>query len=215
MDKISVYEQVGIVIPGSVLLVGLLFYYPTPEGLLTQNGVTVGQFGIFLLLSYALGHLIAAIGNALEAALWKAFGGMPTNWVTRQSGSSLLSSYQVEMLTFKVRSRLNVSVENIVGLDHKAWWPLTRQIYADVAKSGKPQRIDTFNGNYGLNRGLAASTLVLAIVGIAQTQINVGLSLLVLSLVYAYRAYRFGVHYARELFVQFLILDDPPSSAAD
>lgn len=27
-------------------------------------------------------------------------------------------------------------------------------MYADVANKGKPQRIDTFNGNYGLNRGL-------------------------------------------------------------
>src|SRR3954469_10025417 len=28
-------------------------------------------------------------------------------------------------------------------------------------------------------------------------------------LVYGYRTYRFGVHYARELFVQFLVIDGP------
>jgi hypothetical protein len=215
MDKMTFYEQVGIVIPGSVLLVGLLFYFPTLNGLIASDGVTLGQFGIFLLLAYASGHLVAAVGNAIEAVLWRFAGGMPSNWVTQPGGSSLLSSYQVETLASKVRTRLNAPIERVVGLDQKAWWPITRQIYADVAMHGKPQRVDTFTGNYGVNRGLSASTLVLASVSAWQAQYGIAIGLLILSLVYAYRAYRFGVHYARELFVQFLILDGaPPSNAA-
>jgi hypothetical protein len=48
------YEQVGIVIPGSVFLVGLLFYFPALNALMVKDGVTLGQFGIFLLLSFLL-----------------------------------------------------------------------------------------------------------------------------------------------------------------
>jgi hypothetical protein len=63
-----------------------------------------GQFGIFLLLSYAAGHFIAALGNVLESVLWRAFGGMPSDWVTTQQ-SSLLSPQQIVALETKVTSR--------------------------------------------------------------------------------------------------------------
>src|SRR5580704_15217416 len=99
------YEQVGIVIPGSVFLVGLLFYFPALNALMAKDGVTLGQFGIFLLLSYASGHLLAAVGNALEAAFWRVAGGMPTDWVTRAGGTSLLSVSQVEALAAKANAR--------------------------------------------------------------------------------------------------------------
>jgi hypothetical protein len=81
----SFYEQVGLVIPGSVLLFGLLLYFPALNAFLGKDGVSVGQFGIFVLLAYAAGHLIAAGGNLLEMILWRPFGGMPTNWITKAS----------------------------------------------------------------------------------------------------------------------------------
>jgi hypothetical protein len=202
------YEQVGIVIPGSVFLVGLLFYFPALHALMAKDGVTLGQFGIFLLLSYAAGHLLAAVGNALEAILWKAAGGMPTDWVTHAKGTSLLTESQIEMLAAKARSRLGSTIEKIPGTAQKVWFPISRQMYADVAKNGKPDRIDTFNGNYGLNRGLAAAVLGIAIVSLALGQHAVGSAFIVLAFVYGYRAYRFARYYGRELYVQFLVLDE-------
>ncbi len=207
MNKITFYEQVGIVIPGSVLLVGLLFYFPALNALLAKDGVTLGQFGIFLLLSYAAGHLIAAIGNLVENLLWRLTGGMPSDWVTKPD-ASLLSSQQVDLLERKVRSRLGMTIDKVRGLDRKIWWPISRQIYADVAKNGKPERIDTFNGNYGLNRGLSAACLALACVAALQAHWPVTIGLIVLSGVYVYRAYRFGMHYGRELYLQFLVLNE-------
>lgn len=73
-------------------------------------------------------------------------------------------------------------------------------------KNGKVERIETFNGNYGLNRGLSASCMALALVAATQVQWTVVIGFLVLAAVFAYRAYRFGVHYARELYIQFLVL---------
>jgi hypothetical protein len=200
------YEQVGIVIPGSVLLVGLLFYFPALNLLLAKDGVTLGQFGIFLLLSYGLGHLLAAVGNALEWALWKVAGGMPTDWVIKVKGTSLLSSAQIQALATKVTARLGIKIENIVGMDRKAWFPISRQIYADVAKNGKPDRIETFNGNYGLNRGLAAATLVLAAVSTVEGKGTIAAAFILVAVVYGYRAFRFARYYAREMYVQFLVL---------
>jgi hypothetical protein len=69
------------------------------------------------------------------------------------------------------------------GLNPKVWWPISRQIYTDIAKNGKPDRIDTFNGMYGLNRGLAAATFALACVGAVQGKWSIALGLLLLTAV--------------------------------
>jgi hypothetical protein len=205
MQKMSFYEQVGIVIPGSVLVFGLVLHYPALQLLTTKDGFSVGELGLFVLIAYAAGHLIAAIANALEGLFWKVFGGMPSDWITRDP-PALLSAQQVENLRSKLSTRLNITIPTLSGFDRKAWWPITRQIYADVAKNGKPDRLDTFNGNYGLNRGLASACLVLAGVALAHNERSICAGLGVAAAIYAYRAYRFGVHYARELFLQFLVL---------
>jgi hypothetical protein len=214
MDKLTFYEQVGIVIPGSVLFAGLLFLFPALNAYMPKEGVTLGQFGIFLLLSYAAGHLVAAIGNALESMGWKLVGGMPSQWVVREGDNPILSAAQMRLLSAKLLSRLNVVVEKIPGYDARKWFPISRQIYTDVVKNGNPQRIETFNGNYGLNRGLCSATVVLAAVSATQRQWWIALYLFAVSLVYGYRAYRFGVHYGLELYVQFLALSDT-SAAKD
>jgi len=206
VNKITFYEQVGIVIPGSVFMFGLLLFFPALQTALTKDGVSLGDFGIFLLLSYAAGHLIAAIGNAAESVLWPLIGGMPTDWITR-TDVTLLSTPQIDLLEKKLENRLGIT-QKVRGLDPKVWWPISRQIYADVAKNGKPDRIDTFNGNYGLNRGLAAATFALACVAAIHWKWLVALGLLVLTALYGYRAYRFGVYYGRELFLQFLVLKE-------
>jgi hypothetical protein len=113
----------------------------------------------------------------------------------------------MDLLEKKLENRLGIK-KKIQGMDRTVWWPISRQIYADVAKNGKPDRIDTFNGNYGLNRGLAAATFALACVTAVHGKWLVALGLLVLTAVYDYRAYRFGVHYGRELYLQFLVLKD-------
>ncbi len=118
VTKLTFYEQVGIIIPGTVLLFGLLFYIPMLRELLAKDGVSVGQFGVFVLLSYAAGHLVAALGNAIETMMWKPLGGMPTDWVTR-ADQTLLSPQQVNIVEDKVRSMLGLPLEAIRNLDGK------------------------------------------------------------------------------------------------
>jgi hypothetical protein len=212
VNKLTFYEQVGMVVPGSVFVFGLLFFFPVLQTVLTKEGVSLGDLGIFLLLSYAAGQLIAAIGNLAESILWRFVGGMPTGWITKTC-TTLLSSNQIDLVERKLEKRLGITAK-IRGLDPKVWWPISREIYVDVSKNGKPDRIDTFNGMYGLNRGLAAATFTLACIAAVQEKWLIGLGLLVLTGVYDYRAYRFGVYYARELYVQFLVLNEMDSKNA-
>jgi len=127
MQKMSFYEQIGIVIPGSVLVFGLVLYYPALQLLNAKDGLSVGELGLFLLIAYAAGHLIAAIANALEKLFWEILGGMPTDWITRDP-PSLLSSQQVENVRSRLATRLSIRVDTITGLDRKSWRPISRQI---------------------------------------------------------------------------------------
>ena len=207
MKKLSFYEQIGIVTPGAVFLFGMMFYIPELRDVFAKDGVSVGGLGIFVIISYAAGHLLAALGNVIEYLYWQLRGGMPSNWIVGIS-PRLLSSAQIAKVETLVTARLGLTLSPIADLTASSWFPIFRQIYSDVEKHGKTGRGDTFNGNYGLNRGLCSASLALSLAIIIQApaQWLVSLGLVGASFVYLYRMHRFGVHYAREIYNQFLLL---------
>lgn len=169
--------------------------------------ISVGGLGIFIVLAYAVGHLVQAIGNLIEAVWWKYWGGMPTNWL-RTKPARLLAEQQISLLQERLRKQPGLASFEITSSSLSDWHAITRQIYAAVAGAGRASRVDTFNGNYGLNRGLAAG--LLAVLALLPTQTSMDWRLVVCVLVGAalalYRMHRFARHYARELFIQFLEL---------
>ena len=84
---------------------------------------------------------------------------------------------------------------------------IVREVYSVVAAAGRSGRVDMFNGNYGLLRGLAASFLVLigAALVLGHGWIAAG-RLGILFLLAAQRMHRFSNYYALELFVQYLLV---------
>jgi hypothetical protein len=188
-----------------------MFYVPALREVLAKDGITIGSLGIFVIISYAIGHLLAALGNGIENLYWRWKGGMPSNWIVGPS-PRLLSSSQIGKIQALTASRLGLSVPPFTELSESAWFPIFRQIYSDVEQHGKPGRGDTFNGIYGLNRGLSAATFALgvAVLFLAPAQWLVSIGLLVVSAVCLYRMHRFGVHYAREIYNQFLLLPAEP-----
>jgi hypothetical protein len=207
VNKFSFYEQVGIVIPGAVFLFVAMFYIPELRDVLGKEGINLGGLGVFLLIAYATGHLLAALGNLIETAFWRTRGGMPTNWIVG-TRPRLLSPEQIVRLEVAVDKRLGLNIKPLRDFNGSIWFPICRQIDADVETHGKTSRVETFNGNYGLNRGLCAAMLALALGGlvIEPKRWFISLMFAVLSAVYLYRMHRFGVHYARELYNQFLLL---------
>jgi hypothetical protein len=207
----SFYEQTGIVIPGATLIFGLLFFFDQFWRLFFSDGISIGGLGLFLLISYAAGHLAAALGNLIEAALWPACGGRPVTWIAQAKGG-LLATEQVDALEQLIRQRLRLEIGPIRGMAAAQWVPITRQIHADVMAHGKPAKVESLSGNYMLNRGLAAALLALVLLTLAftESESRYTLGLLPIAIIYMYRMYRFGVNYASELFAQFLLLPAQP-----
>ncbi len=211
MQKLSFYEQVGVVIPGAVFLFGAMFFVSELRELFAKDGFNVGGLGVFVIVSYAAGHLLAGLGNATAKGYWKFKGGMPSDWIVGAT-PRLLSSAQIARVEELTAARLRLTLPPLSELTPKEWFPVFRQIYSDVEKNGKPARGDIFNGNYGLNRGLCSATLALSIVVFvrAPDQWGVSLALIGASVAYLYRMHTFGVSYAREIYNQFLLLPPEP-----
>jgi len=216
MRKFDFYEFAGILVPGTVTLTGISIIIARVGKLFASGSISVGGLGLFLILAYAAGHLVQALGNLIEWAWWKLCGGMPTDWVTKEK-QELLAPEQLGLLKEQVTliTKENVTLD---GMDRRAWYPIVRQIYAAVSAAGRTQRVDVFNGNYGLNRGIAASlSVVLAVLLLSHgfADWRAGLVLVAGIAVAIYRMHRFGRHYGRELFVQFLALPAAEDSQGD
>jgi hypothetical protein len=75
-----------------------------------------------------------------------------------------------------------------------------------VLAAGKAARIDTFNGSYGLMRGLAAAFVVLFVLAVVVGKgVLVWGTIVVLFVLAVHRMHRYSQHYATELFTQFLV----------
>lgn len=207
MRQFDFYEFTGILVPGATALAGMLLLVPDfikPE---TIKDLSVGGLGLLIVLAYVLGHMVQAVGNGIELLWWKLWGGMPTDWV-RTKPDCLLAPSQLVALENAVKERLDLDGLQIAHSTAEQWYAVTRQIYAEVAGTGRAARIDVFNGNYGLNRGIGAGLLVVLVIVFTNWPVDwmfaVGVTAALALAIY--RMHRFARHYAREVFVQFLQL---------
>lgn len=212
MKNFDFYEFAGILAPGAVFLFGLSQLYPSLSVVVQGKDFTVGSLGLFIVLSYVAGHLIQGFGNLLESGWWNLWGGMPTDWI-KTGKHELLAESQIELLQTQLQPKLELSNSiEIISLPRKSWIGLVRQIYAAVAANNRTQRIDIFNANYGLFRGIATAFTGLTLLLLIEHRLTYWKALLLLLTgigMALYRMHRFGKAYARELFVQFLQIPLP------
>ena len=122
-----------------------MFYIPALRDVLTKDGISIGGLGIFVIISYAVGHLVAAMGNFIESLYWRFKGGMPSNWIVGPS-PRLLSSSQIAKIQVLTAARLGISVAPFVELAESAWFPIFRQIYSDVGVTSRFAQNRTLSG---------------------------------------------------------------------
>lgn len=217
MRDFDFYEFVGVIVPGAVLLTGVALAWPDGSPVEKLGDLSVGGLGLGVILAYAAGHLVQAVGNLVEKAWWRAWGGMPSDW-PRSSAHPLIASQQTSQLEDRVRTLLNQPGFSMSSVSQRDWYSIVRQMYAAVEKDGRSARIDVFNGNYGLCRGLAASffALVPLVASVQSPGWGVLAGLAVAGGIALYRMHRFGIHYGRELIVQFVSItsEQPRGNAA-
>jgi len=196
------YEYAGILVPGAVFIIGLLWLFPDGRALLSKEGVTLGELGLFVIVAYAAGQLVQAVGNYIEWAWWKLWGGMPSVLVL---GGKYVTADQHRRILDAIRSGGMSADPNLEKLPRVQRLAIVREMYSVVVAAKRASRVDIFSGNYGLMRGLAAAILILlgAAVATGQSLLVAGV-LTIMLLLALQRMHRFSKHYAIELFVQYL-----------
>lgn len=218
MKKFDFYEFTGILAPGAVVVYGLARIYPELGILVHDEQVTFGEFGLLLILAYVAGHLSQSVGNLIECVWWKCACGWPSDWV-RTRKHDILSVAQWNILPCRIRELLKIECsDDLNTVSVKDWKAITRQVYAVVRKAGCADRIDIFNGNYGMFRGVAASIFVVMAAAWIDLETHnwrlYGVLAVMLCLALL-RMNRFCVHYTRELFIQFLNIAPNETAKAD
>jgi hypothetical protein len=211
--KLGSYEFLGVIVPGVIVTYGFALMFPELSLLKATEKVSFGEVGLMLVLAFVAGQLLQALGNLVEDFWWWLFRGWPSDWVYEKK-TNLLSSAQYEDLFIKISKMLGRPKFDPGSAHSKPWKAITRQVYAAVARSGGTARIDVFNGNYGMFRGIVAAVIVTGLAGAVSGRIEdyrIYGGLVVMLALALLRMHRFAIVYARELFVAFLLLD--PSDA--
>lgn len=208
MKHFNYYEIIGVAVPGAAFVIILAAAASRLPEIVLSKDFGIGNLGVFVIIAFVAGQFTQAFGNLLENIYWLFAKGMPTDWI-RTGSKTLLSSQQVDCLKSMLSNELNISGD-LKQFDKDQWYGITRQMYAKVQNNGNTYRIDRFNANYGLNRGLSTALLMAAIVVlfVDVSKWNIALLCAFVAAVFIYRMQRFGKNYARELFVQYLEVSD-------
>lgn len=205
------YEVIGVITPGVVIALLLSTEWPELRALMSTEGLSLGDLGLFLVVAFVMGHLLQALGNLVDGAFW-ALPGLPTAWI-RSPRQTLISGRQRDALAVRVAAMEGEGCD-IAKIGRKEWRSVTNRMYARVRTAGRSARIDGCNRTYGLSRGLAAAFLSAA-AWYLYNEPGVGPHLVIASIlgvVALYRMWRVSVHYAQGLFLEFL---DLPAATQD
>ena len=72
MRKLDFYEFTGVIAPGIILVLGVSWLYPEMRLFFWNQNITLGEFGLLLILAYVVGHLVQSLGNLLERFWWNS-----------------------------------------------------------------------------------------------------------------------------------------------
>ena len=195
----SFYEFVAIIVPGALFLfsINTLISINYPKYIIEYT--KIGGSFIFILLSYGAGHLIQSFGNFFESIVWGILKKKPTDWIFNKN---IFNRYLFDK---RLNEKLQLQLKSKFGDSHSNIGQVT---YIFLFEKGKTSRIDIFNGNYSLYRGLSVTFLLLLTVSYNLVTIKIILILLAAFFLSTIRMYRFANYYAKEIFLTFMIISE-------
>jgi len=215
MRQFSLYDIVGVLAPGTIVVVGLAVLYPSIGGVLVHSHLSGGELGLVVLLSYVVGNIVAGLSSLLERPYWALRGGIHTVRAQENNGK-ILSVEEFECLQTKLRTaRILNGAETIGDIEADRWWGITRQVHAFLEGRKLTDRVQLFNAQFGMNRGIAMALLIILTMTIARFGIQPWKAELLLagcSAVSIYRMHTFSLHYAQTLFRTFLTAPEKTTS---
>ena len=201
MKQFDYYEFTAILVPGSTFLITMGLIFPDVFGERFFEGVSLGDLGIFVIAAYVSGHVVQAFSSLYEKVFWRIWGGMPTEWALK-NGTKYYTAEQVDLIKKKVQQDMKLALNE----DGSVPKSVTRQIYSILKNNKQTERVDIFNANYGLNRAMAASSLLGFLISLffLWDTIYVSGCLLLATILLTYRMFTFALNYSHAIYNGFL-----------
>lgn len=200
--ELSYYEFAGILVPSVIFLYVTNFI----SGFIYEKQLVdfgkIGETVVFFILAYGFGQLLQGLGNIFEKIYWALWKGMPTKWLSSKNrlGNNLFND--------ELNSRILINVEQKFGHGLADYG---KAVNSYVIQKGSVSRIDIFNSNYSLFRGLSVSFLLISIICFHYFDWTIAVYPMVFFLLAVMRMHRFAVHYASEVFRTFYNLIEKPT----
>jgi hypothetical protein len=218
-EKLELYDILGIVVPGALLVYVIPMCFRAPTELRSATGFP-DAFLVIVLTALAVfaGHLIQALGSGLEPVLYWTWGGKPSNAaLTRGLGERYLPADAADRIKRKLQAA--------VGPDQPATSLFLSAM--QLAEGAVGSRASRFNALYAYHRALLVLTgLAMILLGAAmewgalapwsrETKALLLLANALLLVLLWYRAKQRSLYYVREvLLTAERIIDDRTASSS-
>lgn len=157
MEKyLPFHEFSAYLIPGVLLLFSALLLLPVGITFNTLSSISLGSLGIYVIASYAIGHIVQIIGRRIEWLIEKARG----DFKNKEKLQSLLTTEQIALTQDKLK-KLKITDDTISKISKENWEKFYRSIYEIVKKSGDTAKIDVYKAHSKACRGLGTDILLL------------------------------------------------------
>lgn len=203
-EKMDFYEVMGVLVPGSLLVLLLPTVFP---GLAVALNAAVfpEAFKVIALTALAIfvGQVVLALGSLVEPLLFRTFGGRPSDLVFSHG----LKGYVLPDAATRIKARLTDACGEEVT-DHSLF-----HYAAHLAGTAKESRVPRFNALYAYHRSLVVLLVVAlialgvsAVWGAASALTVVQLTLAVLGLalllwLFWYRTRQRACYYVRDVLL--------------
>lgn len=151
MNSFDAYEYVGVIIPGALPTLASILLFPELTSLINTEGVALGEFGIFIMVCFVIGHVVQMVGGLVDRA--QDILGIGKADLAINNKDEWFGELQWSRFT-EMASGAHSSI-NRDNYDQ-----VVRSVYAIVRAEGRADRVDAFNRNFGMCRGLVAGSLV-------------------------------------------------------
>ena len=199
------YEFIAVAIPGALPTLTISLLVPGVAAVVMANGVDLGAFGIFLIVSFVVGHVVQLVGNMIEQ-----IEGFATFGATDLAVRDKRRPMHPEQWNRFLASITEAGITGATGVTNKTWPGIRREVYARLSGEDRTQRIDMFNRTYGLCRGMVAGATISAgmtlfLGGEGGWQLSAMIFVFLVLPLYV-RMRRFSRYYFNEIVSQFLSL---------
>lgn len=205
--KFDPYEFIAIMIPGALPTLTVSLLVPEVATMMSTNGVELGAFGIFLIISFVVGHVVQMFGAMIERTeTFVTYG--PVDMAVRSSRRPV-DGTQWQRFVILIET---LGLTTQPGPTHETWPGIRREVYARLSANRRTERIDMFNRTYGLCRGMVAGALlssgIILLLGEADSWKTALMVVGLLALPLYVRMRRFSRYYFNEIVSQFLAAQD-------